>query len=175
MKNRIAKSFSHCVQDGCIEISSNYTCFVDEVDGRSRFYSGDTQKLEYPFFTINNEEKKEIHLACVDSCLYKKQGDIKRCDFAVFNDNLFCFVEVKRALDPNLLEVQKSNAANQLRVSINNFKTRGIDFTGYKVQACICVGYTKNVPKVRTTNQSLAIEFEEDFGVELFEGNEIDL
>lgn len=166
-------AFPQCATNRCLDVENAVEFkIIDTDEGRSTIYRGDSSTLSYPYFTVINPHSKAINFLAIDNCIYFN-CDGKKCDFALYDESVFCLVEIKSALgSASTRRVKRKEAIQQLRANIVSFKGC-LDFGGYKVEACICVGYKVSSPRSKASNQSLAKDFIDNYDVELFEGNEM--
>ena len=97
--------------------------------------------------------------------------NIERCDFAVFDNKTFCFIEIKETARRKSENSKK--ARSQLLRTIQEF-IKLIDFGSIRLEAYVVVGLDFSEVKPASKAQDLAttLEFME-FGVTLFhDGNE---
>lgn len=90
-------------------------------------------------FEVLNNTKSPIHFLKIDSCI-SNSNDSKRCDCAIYNDDTFCFIELKNSKRTNWKSHRKS-AEEQLEATILNFTYENI--TKNKVleayMCCTCI------------------------------------
>ncbi|MCL2289626.1 MAG: hypothetical protein FWC34_02825 [Bacteroidetes bacterium] len=108
-------------------------------------------------------------------------GGVSNCDFVFFNDQNFCFVEMKLnavlATSQTLLQQERAirrnrkKAVEQLKCTINYFDTEfSKDYKGLKLEAYIA---TPDIyPRENTAFQSIKIQFLKEVHIKLFEGRE---
>lgn len=167
---RINEAFAHCAGNGCLYSTSRALFFViDPAAGKSQLHLAD-EPPHFPCFAVKNNTNAEVHVLCIDDCIFFA-GDGKKCDFAVFDDSVFCFVEMKKGLGSNRNK-KKRDGAEQLKTTIRDFLQR-IKFDDYRVEACLNVGYRETSPRISASNQNLRKQFMDEFGIDLFEGSEI--
>jgi len=169
----IAAVFPQCTTNACLETTtdSTFTVIDPAEDKKSIIYKGGIDTLSPPYFTIHNRTNKPIGFLAIDHCLFFDH-DNEKCDFAVFDNSVFCFVEIKRGSGRKKGKIRKK-AIDQLRATIIAFDKCNVDFTGYKREAFVSVGYNESFPKVKSRSQDAGKEFEDDYNVELFQGSEI--
>jgi hypothetical protein len=98
-------------------------------------------------------------------------GGQSHCDFIVFDVNDFCFVELKlNATSERKIKKNREKAIEQL-VSTINFFNKKLDknYLDLNLEAYVCT--PEFYPRDDATWKSLAIEFLENYGIELFESN----
>ena len=96
------------------------------------------------------------------------------CDFVFFNEQNFCFVEMKlnaTSTDERKIEDNRKNAVRQLQNTISYFDTKlSQNYSGLLLEAYIA---TPDIyPRENTAFQSIKIQFLEETYVELFESRE---
>jgi hypothetical protein len=98
-------------------------------------------------------------------------GGQSHCDFIVFDINDFCFVELKlNATSERKIKKNRYDASKQLGNTINYFDEKlQKDYLGLDLEAYICT--PEFYPRDDAAWKSLAIEFLENYGIELFERN----
>ena len=165
--------FPHCDPNQCLQVeAANKFVVIDTPAGKSTIYKGDTSLLQFPYFTVYNPAEKNIYFLAIDECIYFAK-DGKKCDFAVHDENIICFVEIKLAAgNANTRRAKKKDAILQLKTSINDF-TQKVNLTPLKLEACLCVGYKTAAPRTKASSQGNAKDFIDNFNTELFEGNEM--
>ena len=93
------------------------------------------------------------------------------CDFVFFNEQNFCFVEMKlnaTSTDERTIEDNRKKAVRQLKETINYFDTTlDRDYSGLSLEAYIATPDT--YPQENTAFQSIKVQFLEDTQIELFE------
>jgi hypothetical protein len=97
-------------------------------------------------------------------------GD-SHCDFVFFDKSEFCFVEFKlNATSIKKINENRCKAIDQLGNTINYFDERlDKDYLGLDLEAYVCT--PEFYPRDDAAWKSLAIEFLENYGIELFESN----
>ena len=150
--------------DDCLEVELSEHFFIQDNDDKNPAF------INYDFgqFEVINKIHKDIHFLKIDDCIYKS-NDSSRCDCAVFDDKVFCFIELKTCK----IKSQKYNrvkADKQLKQTIMKFKNEDI-VNGKKLEAYACLTCkTIDEKLTRITNaysQDVIFEFEEDLDVEL--------
>ena len=73
-------------------------------------------------FQIDNPTQKEIHMIAVDHCLLtNRDRAIQKCDCVIFDEQFFCFVELKLNVRKNISDNIKE-AETQLGETIQFFE-----------------------------------------------------
>ena len=118
-------------------------------------------------FVIYNSSK--ICFIPIDGKGLLKTG---HCDFVFFNEQNFCFIEMKlnaTSTDERTIEDNRKKAVKQLKNTINYFDTKlSRNYSNLKLEAYIA---TPDVyPQENTAFQSIKVSFLEETGIDLFEG-----
>ena len=121
-------------------------------------------------FEVENPNQKEIGFWAIDECTFTS-GDGKRCDFAIFDDETFAFVEIKRSKMKNRQQA-KNSAVEQLEEILNHCKGK-LDFSHCKLLAIIALSFSKSFPIARTRKQDAELAFFNKYQAQLLEGNSI--
>ncbi|HCC51014.1 MAG TPA: hypothetical protein DEQ30_02330 [Porphyromonadaceae bacterium] len=97
------------------------------------------------------------------------------CDFVFFNEQYFCFVEMKlnaTSMNAQTIEDNRKKAVRQLKHTINYFNTQlSNNYAGLLLEAYIATPDT--YPRKDTAFQSIEVQFLEEMGLGLFESREI--
>lgn len=181
MKDKINAVFP-CFTGICMEIYTNYTFWVDEyledinpqqLRGKSYVITTIDESIEDQPFKIFNPSQKEINFLAIDKGLFLDIPEHPtRCDFAVFDDIRFCFVETKEP-SPRQKSDERKKAITQLKLTIQLFKEK-IDFEGFQIEAQVSLRAKKVFPRRNSRRQNEAKEFEDELNVTLFENNTIE-
>ena len=163
MINKIKNSFILCSVNSCHSLlKASFYVYDCNVSNRSVVQNT-------PFhFEVLNPSNKDIHFVAIDNCTIPSNY-FRKCDFAVFDDNTFCFVEIKN-VDLGQRYNARQKAKEQLGETIKLFKER-IDMNHLKIEAIICLKAAKIFPAFPSRSQSASIEFADNFGALLLEGN----
>jgi hypothetical protein len=167
MHNKISSQFPTCSSNNCIEVHATEQIYVlDLVSDKCKVAS--ISEISISHFCVLNPSKKDIYFLAIDKCIFTDSSH-KKCDFAIFDNTLFCFIEIKDT--PNRTLTHKKKSVEQLKVTITKFKEK-IDFTGYTIEAIISWRYTPMRPAATTLMQSAKLDLFENYGVKLLEGNQ---
>ncbi|PWK28649.1 hypothetical protein LV89_00854 [Arcicella aurantiaca] len=179
MKQLIENTFP-CQTGKCIEIRNESKFWIDEHPEKVEF--GQIPKKSFVLlqtnddllFTVLNPTQKEITFLAIDEGVF--QGTIEysdgRCDFALFDDRRFCFVENKN-VNLKHRRQERLSAFDQLKETILKFKEK-LDFGNYQVEAQVSFKASQIYPRQRSSNQNKVVEFEDELNVALFENNNIE-
>lgn len=126
-------------------------------------------------FLVSNPNRRYISLLATDHCFFSTQDPEQRCDFILFDDVYFCFVELKLDVEPrNAKEKIREEAWPQLGSTIDFFrqsfsqKTR--KFFNFELEAYV-VMRSHVYPRHRTGRPTRATNFFNQYGVKFFEQN----
>jgi hypothetical protein len=127
---------------------------------------------------VKNTRGENIFHISIDACFLTQQYGYlgKKCDFIVFSNYKFCFVELKlNAQSKNKKRVKENlrEARIQLGATINYFDDAGVDFSGYNLEAYI-VMKNKLYPTDQASIKERRKKFFDEFEIDLFEKSEIE-
>ena len=155
----------------CIESSTDDEMVVCEKGGDGSPCA--FHKTERDGFYIKNSRQKEIHLLATDQCFFTVT-DEKRCDCIVFDDDYYCFVELKLSVKPRNFGDNAKEARKQLGNTIRFFEeTSKADFQiflEFKREAYVVMRdhvYPRNI----AARKEAHIRFLQEYKVPLFEQN----
>ncbi len=164
MTESIKEAFPDCSVNGCLEFLNATQFFVIEVAGKSVVVK-DGSRSEYPFFKVENLSERRIGFLAIDHCLLFN-SDHEKCDFALFNDFTFVFVEMK-ASKKKQGNTSRDKAYSQLLTTIEAFVAKKVTFGGRKLVACMCVGLKSPTPSFSAKSQSKRLEIWNRFKADL--------
>lgn len=119
-------------------------------------------------FTVQNPNLNEISILLIDGCMFSS-NDETRCDFAVFDKKVFCFVELKMPESSRGVHANRNKAKKQLINTIKLLKSK-VKFSTKRIEAYLCLGDTP--PRPAQTAQLLdEIVTFADIGATLYHGN----
>ncbi|QTD39224.1 hypothetical protein JL193_08310 [Polaribacter batillariae] len=182
MINQIKQAYLSYGSNSCNETHITSFYINDNLNGKCS--SSLTFKNATCF--IENVDKTEIDFVAIDDCLIA-ETTIQKCDALVTKGNIIWFIELKE-IDQSGTRIQfskrkknhRKKAVKQLASTINDFKNKGINFTGFLVAGLICfppfplLSMPTNIPT--TSSQARILEFQHLCGyTELHEGNYISL
>ena len=169
MKQFIEKAYPQIIQNTCLEILTDFEFSIYDSEIGRCFIQKEVDEIIH--FTVKNPNHKEIGFLAIDKCIFMDSDKIKRCDFAVFDNKTFCFVEIK---ETNQRKSENSRKAReQLLITIDEFKGK-IDFSDKRLEAYVVVGldFKKVYPASKSQDLLSILKFER-LGVTLFhDGNE---
>jgi hypothetical protein len=164
MINSLNEVFPHLDEKECLQIITKeaFEIFDHVEDKKCYILEKDGQ------FKVSNSNQKEIGFIAVDECLFDS-SDATRADCIIFDDEVFCFIELKDCKNKNISR-NRQKAKSQLIATIEFFKEK-INIE-QKLEAYICVTCSSNEEKItmtpRANNEEAQLEFEEFFDTELF-------
>lgn len=167
MRNLIERTFPKAVQGNCLQtlVESEFSVF----DTDAKQCAIQTNSLGLKHFTVENPTGRDIHFLAIDHCLFSDK-DQTRCDFAVFDDKTFCFVEIKETETAARRSEHYQQAKDQLKATIQYFREQ-MTFTTKRIEAYACVGSTRARPARQSADLNEQIEFA-DIGAVLYRGNQ---
>ena len=180
MKQLIETTFP-CKTGNCIETRNETIFWVDEyssnvfpieIRGKS-FVLVETE--DDLLFTVKNPNQKDIHFLAIDQGIFDttKEYKLGRCDFALFDDIRFCFIENKKVTLKHRSK-ERLEAYKQLKEIIVKFREH-LDFGHYQIEAQISFKSSRKIyPRESSSNQDMVKEFDDELAVALFENNDIE-
>lgn len=125
-------------------------------------------------FKIENPKCKTIRVLAVDHC-FLFDADGENCDAILYDNNHFCFVELKKitSKNPDTRKIRKRKARSQLMATIDLFSlpVGPTILANYQLEAYSCVGDTPTQPAILSQNQAAKRDFAKK-QVQLFDGCE---
>ncbi|MFN3850976.1 MAG: hypothetical protein ACK4NY_16190 [Spirosomataceae bacterium] len=166
MKQSLEEVFPKISTHNCLTFIKDIEFYIFEDENKV------SQIGEDGILKVNNPNKKNIHFLRIDHC-FLGDGDGKKCDCAVFDDNTFCFVEMSIARMKNRKEKQK-DAVQQLENTIKLFEEKNISYGNRKIDALICFNYRDTYPSSPASKLNAYLQFLQDYNVKLNIGNQIE-
>jgi hypothetical protein len=171
-----------CQTGNCIETRTETIFWIDEypkkepipIDIRGKSFvliKTDDELL----FTVKNPNRKDIHFLAIDQGIFDgtKEYKLGRCDFALFDETRFCFVENKNVTLKHRGK-ERIEVYRQLKETIIKFR-ENLDFGDYKIEAQISFKSSRKIyPRKSSSNQDMEKEFDDELAVALFENNDIE-
>ncbi len=147
----------------CQEVISHSNFFIqDDIKNKPAYIKYDNGQ-----FKIINKKQKDINFLKIDDCIYTSKDDT-RCDCAIFDDKVFCFIELKTCKINNQ-NTNRKKADNQLKKTIINLKSERI-VQGKALEAYACLTCEIDNKLTRITNaycQDTIFSFEEELNTYL--------
>jgi hypothetical protein len=170
-----------CQTGNCLETRNETIFWVDEYPDEIEF--GKNRKKSFVLieteddllFTVKNPTQKVVHFLSIDQGIFDgtKVYSKGRCDFALFDDIRFCFIENK-IVTLRHRSKERIEAYKQLKETIVKFKEH-LDFGHYQIEAQISFKSNRKIyPRQSSSNQDVAKEFDDELAVALFENNDIE-
>ncbi|MDF1883321.1 hypothetical protein JHD49_05145 [Sulfurimonas sp. SAG-AH-194-C21] len=113
-----------------LRVINNFNECLETVN-KTHFYiqDGDDQKPAFIVenngeFEVTNNTSSPINFLKTDACV-SSSNDNKRCDCAIYNDDTFCFIELKSSKRTNW-KSHRETAEKQLKATILDFKNEDI-------------------------------------------------
>ena len=154
--------------NNCLEIISKKHFFIDDDIKNNPAYLKDTNGQ----FEVINNTNKDINFLKIDDCIYTSK-DNTRCDCAIFDEKVFCFVELKTC-KRTAWKPHREKSQKQLENTINNFKKNAI-IKDKKLEAYISYTCTinKEYHKIKKASNSFEIEtyFKDELNTDLYCNN----
>ncbi|MGA0560747.1 hypothetical protein ACO2Q8_29040 [Larkinella sp. VNQ87] len=167
MKEQLEQVIPKVSTNGCLEAISDLEFGIYDSETKRSYRQTDPNGIIH--FTVENPNRKEIHFLAIDKCLFDDSEPIERCDFAVFDNRTFAFVEIKETDSSIQRSAHNRKAKSQLKATIEFFQN-SISFTVKHLEAYVCVGTTESRPARRASDLNEILEFEQ-LGVALYHGN----
>lgn len=162
MTNRLNVAFPCISENDCLETYFHNRFWIYDCDDEYRCYV----KTDEDQFCVINESENNIYFLAIDKCMFSDTDQFEKCDCAVFNDEVFAFIEIKKSKKRTKSQ-NKKKAKSQLISTINVFKEK-VEFN-VPLEAYLCIGDSPKTPAKSATSSDMLLEFEE-MGVSLFEG-----
>jgi hypothetical protein len=166
MINSLKEVFPHLEDKECLQIITKevFEIFDHKEDKKCYIIEDNGQ------FKVINKSKKEIGFLAVDECLFDS-SDGSRADCIVFDNEVFCFIELKHCKNKKQPITKNRRKAKKQLIAIIEFFQEKIKI-GRKLEAYICVTCTMEDGTVtmtpRANNEEAQLEFEEFYDTELF-------
>ena len=153
--------------DDCLELVLQKHFFIQDEDGSSSAFI----KYDNGQFEVKNDTDNNISFMKIDSCLEFKEN-YQKCDCAIFNDDVFCFIELKtlESDKSTIKSKRRKKAENQLQYTIENFQDEDI-IKNKKLEAYVSLTCNRDdklteIPNI--SNKDKELEFIEDFKTRLY-------
>ena len=126
---------------------------------------------------VLNPNSSDIYHISIDACFLTPQNGYngRKCDFVIFNDRVFCFVELKsNAESKKNVPKNLKDARAQLGATITFFDDNKIDFSRHDLKAYIIMK-NKLYPQDQASIKQRRKKFFDDYEVDLFEESVVTL
>ena len=167
MLDAIQKSFPQTFANACLQTLTEVELHIYDTDEKRCEIQTEPEGIVH--FTVENPAAQDIHFLAIDKCLLFDNDEIQRCDCAIFNHKVFCFVEIKEVDHAARRADQNRKAKEQLKNTIRLFKEQ-LTFTTRHLEAYACVGRTTPRPARLASDLNDRLEFE-DLGATFYHGN----
>lgn len=166
MEDRISEAYPQCSENICFETKTDTTFEIEDQDnGRCIILNNE----ESGHFTVKNPNNKTISFLSIDKCIFFDDDEHKKCDFAICDDQTFCFVEIKNTTTRSTKRKQK--ATEQLMTTIEMIGNEA-DLSQFDLEAIISWKYKPRRPAVSTNMASKKVLFKTKLNTTLVEGNQ---
>ncbi|WP_299430474.1 hypothetical protein [uncultured Maribacter sp.] len=179
MIEQIKKFYQHCDTNHCHKEFENSFYLHDHNNSKCEATSDSNNAT----CLIETSDNNKVDFIAIDECLIS-ESNIKKCDALVAKEKVVWFIELKEvnwSINTSLNVKKRRNArlkaVKQLASTINDFKSKGIDFQLYTVAGLIsfppfALSNPTSLPS--TSSQARILEFVNLCGYsELYEGNHI--
>lgn len=158
--------------DDFIEIENSKILYITDVSGQS--YLKDVCPSSNKYFKINNIKENPICQLPIDGKNGLLGFGASYCDTIVFNNNLFCFLELKHnatSTEVRAINKNRKKAIKQLSNTVEIFDNKlEENYVGLELEAIVSTPDT--YPRQDTAWESLAVEFLEKYSIPLSETTE---
>lgn len=169
MIDNIKTAFPKLVENKCFSIQNTDFGIRDDQD-KQQAPSYIVFEMEEAHFKVKNPSNKEVHFLAIDKCLWNDSDKVGgRCDFIVFDEASFLFVDIKKAKMRHASDYRK-DAEKQLEATLQKFQAQ-INFDTHKIYAIIAFVKSKISPQLATRNQNLKVKWDTKYGIDLMECN----
>lgn len=170
MKSQIETVFPQCIENTCLEAMNHSKFWINDPNDDQTKCELTIEENPNNHFEIENPTEKEIYFLAIDKCIFQDSDEHQKCDFAVFDNNCFCWVEIKTGKLRSRRKDRKT-AIEQLRTTIGIFKEQ-LSFEDLNLEATICFYSTqKTYPQSNAQNLAERKRFLDEFQTRLMEGN----
>jgi hypothetical protein len=153
-----------------LEDTNNVAC-IEFIDDSVPIFIDDSVPIDG--FKVSNLKHRNINLLATDHCFFADDDRIKKCDFVLFDDIYFCFVELKlnvtRKPSDKIHEAQE-----QLGTTIdflrNSFSQKSKRFFNFELEAYV-VMQSRIYPKHPAGKAHRRVSFKDKYQVKFFEQN----
>ena len=164
----IKNAFPQVEINDCLQTLTDAAFYIYDHETAKRCYvHNDPERVAH--FTVIHENKRPVHFLAIDKCLLIDSDENPRCDCAIFDEETFCFIEIKTTSSGNERRRAKfrRKAINQLKATIAFFRSH-VAFDSTPIEAYITLlAESEGRPRNRT-NLTAEIEEFDEIGVLLF-------
>lgn len=170
MRESIENAFPQIITGGCleVEIAPGFELFDSPVHPQRCFIRRQPEQERH--FLVRNPSQKSIHFLAIDKCMLNDDAET-HCDCALFDEQTFCFIEMKDAGKRTRKE-HRRKAYQQLKATILLFKNRDVFQGTSAIEAIISFASKDSYPVRTSSSNDAALMFEMECNAKLMEGNE---
>ncbi len=152
-------TFPNLQLNNCLsQHSLTYFGVID--DGLNKCYVEPDGTIKADFKVFNNDAQN-INFLAIDKCIFSRDYSDERCDFALFDDSQFTFIEIKAPQNLFIRTRLINKAFRQLEATILEFNNQNV-FRGVRIglEAIVCLVVNKqSYPVISTSILSKQVEF----------------
>lgn len=113
MLDTIKKVFPQIETNGCLQtlIDAEFHIYDHEIEKRC-FVHTDPDGIKH--FMVENIDERPVHFLAIDKCMLADDALTQRCDCAIFDEQTFCFIEIKTTSSMTQRKKLRREAQNQL-------------------------------------------------------------
>lgn len=157
----------HCSKNDCLVQESSDVFFIVDTIGKTilckEFDTDDG------CFKVENKNQRIVNFLCIDHCLLF-DSDEMRCDCALFDDEVFRFIELKKS-STKTKPKRKAHALEQLKRTITLFYEK-LPIQNHRLEAYMCIGFRRPIPRVTASSQFNVKDFIDNYhGTRLYEAS----
>jgi hypothetical protein len=158
MDKSLKLSFSKINDNHCLETKADKLFYVHDCPHTKKSIISLEKPAEHHFKVIN-KKAQSLRFLGIDHCMFF-DGDFKKCDFALYDNATFCFVELKEVKkdDHQMRRAAKKKAEQQLLSVIELFQNT-LDFSKTNLEAYLCVGFQRTRPSFLSKSQRAMKDF----------------
>lgn len=167
MQKSLEIAFPQIKNNNCLEFSDKESFYI--LDDANKV----AQIADEGILKIINPQKTLLGFLKIDHC-FLHDNDPNKCDCAIYNDSIFCFIEISEAHTKNRKDKRK-HAYEQLSNTIKLFLSKGISFEKHNLEALVAFDFEESYPSSPSKNLEKRKEFADAYGAKLIEGNSKEL
>lgn len=170
MRQSIENAFPQVISGNCLEsINDAEFELFDSQEPPQRCYIKRNVD-EDGSFLVKNDSCKMLYFLAIDKCIFGDDAET-HCDCALFDENVFCFIEIKDAGKRTRKE-HRRKAYQQLKSTILTFREKDILKDCIQVEAIISFVSKSSYPLRTSSSADATLMFEMECNAQLLEGNE---
>jgi hypothetical protein len=167
--NTIKLAFPQTEINGCLQTLTDAKFHIYDHETEKRCYvHTETEGIKH--FTVENMDGRPVHFLAIDKCMLADDKLTQRCDCAIFDEQTFCFIEIKTTSSMTQRKKLRREAKNQLKAVIAYFRENNA-FVPHSIEAYVSL---LTDSQTRPLNRASLVEETEEFdeiGVTLFHDN----